>query len=246
MKYLVRALSGLMIIVFAVANSTPASSTPFINVRADWQVSLDRTLSPTIPNGITLSCFGGATGIANGCSDTRSLIANVPFSGNLSLLVVSGLLVTNTSEATIGGLLSFATTFSAFNPGGPNIGIDIDNATTQGASFSSSVLGPGVKDSHSCSIGLAGYSAQGVFSPTTCGVASPDFSIGNFSIDLASIGPGQSEQIPYQIAISADFIIPEPSSIALVMIGLLGIAALGRRSERLRVKRAAQGHFLNR
>jgi hypothetical protein len=226
MKLQACALSGLFALVLLVGVSAPASSTPFVDVKADWQVSLTSAL----PNGISLSCFGSAVGIPNGCSDSGLLNTTVNSSEHLSVSILSGIVVKNTTTQTIGGSLSFVTNFSAFNPGGAPIGLGIDDPATQDAMFSSSVSGEEVGDLHNCSIGFEGYSAPaGFFTPTTCGVNSPDSSSHNFSIDLASIAPGQSEQIPYQISISADFVIPEPASISILAIGLIGIAGLVRR-----------------
>jgi hypothetical protein len=192
-----------------------------------WSVSF-ASFSGVIPNGITISCFGGAITTLNqqGCSDIRSLDTTVTMSEHLSVSALSGLVVTNTTDQTFGNILFFLSDFSAFNPGGPGIGISIDDPVAQAASFSSSVSGPSVGDSHGCSIGFNGTSGF-IFSPTTCGVPAPDSSQGQLFIDLSGLGPGENEQFSYSINIAADFaFIPEPASIVSLASGCVLLAGM--------------------
>jgi len=175
---------------------------------------------------------GGAVGQPlpqpGNCSDSQQLIMSVDHSEHLSVSSVRGFRITNTASQTFGGTeLNFFTTFTSFNSGGPSVGISIDNPVTESASFSSSVSGPGVGDSHACN--TTNPVSPFNFTSTTCGVPSPDFSQDQFGISLAGLGPGLSEDFLYTTNIVADFSIgvPEPSS--LVIIGpalLLGLGGL--------------------
>ncbi len=140
-----------------------------------------------------------------------------------------GIVLTNTSNASIDGFFGFVTEFSSFNAGGPPIGLSIDDPLTQAARFSSRVSGEGIGDSHSCSVGFLGYSGA-TFSPTTCGVVFPDSSLSAFSVMFTSFEPNQQLFLPYNIDINADFIfagssddVPEPSSLLLLAAGALGL-----------------------
>jgi hypothetical protein len=165
------------------------------------------------------------------------------------------MMLTNTTDHTLattnlvvtGDYLIFGTSNSAFNPGGSNVGISIDDATTEGARFSSSVTGRAVGDSHSCSIGIFGESGH-IFSPTTCGVPSPDSSESQFYFDLSTIAPHQSVTIPYAMSIICDFFIPptqdnggdpehqqggsgvpEPSAVLAMLSGLLALRVASKK-----------------
>lgn len=202
----------------------PASATPYVKIRAYWSVTPDSEI--LIPSGVTISCFGGATGLINGCTDGRSIDTLVTKSEQLSADAVSGFEVTNTTNQAFAPSQPFLVQFSAFNPGGPAVGVSIDNPLTQAAGFTSSVSGPQARDLHSCSVGFLGQSGQ-VFSPTTCGVINPDSSEGLVYLDVA---PGDSEKLAYSIDMAADFAVPEASSVSILAIGLLALGAVGRRT----------------
>lgn len=206
----------------------PASATPYVNIRAYWSIMPDSAI--TIPSGVTISCFGGAIGSTNGCTDSRSIDASVAGSEQLSANATSGLIVTNASDQSFAPTQPFDVEFSAFNPGGPAVGISIDNPLTQAAGFTSSVSGPQASDFHSCSVGFLGDSGH-LFSPTACGVGSPDSSEGLIFFDVA---PGGSEKLAYSIDMTADFAVPEASSVSILAIGLLALGAVDRRKRRRR------------
>lgn len=217
------------------AFATPALATPYIDIRSNFGVYEDPLYQ--VPAGVAISCSGDATSIGNGCGGQISLSTTVTESGHLSASFDGALVITNTTDGMIDAPLAFHTYFSAFNPGGPGIGISIDDPLTEGAQFRSSQSGKGIGDSHSCSIGLYGASGS-IYSPTSCGVFSPDSSETSFSENLASLAPGASLEIPYLLQIDADFIVsagdppngvPEPASALVVLSGLGGLWLRRRR-----------------
>jgi hypothetical protein len=218
----------------SVIGSPTASATPYVGVTAEWYVSFGYYESPSgqivsqLPLGIAISCFGTASSNGEGCRDSLSLGASVDTTTHLAVSDTSGLVVTNNVGAQLAGWLVFNTDFSAFNPGGPEIGIGVDDPLTQSASFSSSVSGPGVGDYHSCTTtDPVGYNGGGYnFAPGKCGVSSPDSSQDQFGISLDELGVAGSEPVQYIMNIAADFSIPpanvpEPPSIAIIAAPIL-------------------------
>ena len=220
--------TGLSVLALAIAvgNGAAASATPYVDVTAFWRVqgpyytAENPSLSQPRPNAITMSCIGG--GVVGpplpqnaSCGDSQQLIQSVNHSELLSVSSLSGFQITNTTGQTFSGTeLTFLATFTAFNSGGPQVGISIDDPLRESARFSSSVSGPGVGDSHACSTTdpLGPFN----FTPTTCGVPS-------------ALGPGQSEEFLYRTSIVADFVIPVPEPSSLAVIGsalLLGLGGL--------------------
>jgi hypothetical protein len=193
-----------------------------------WSIGVNTDYGAA-PDGVVVSCFGTASGGSDGCDDSASLHTDVTASGLYSANASGGVMITNTTGTVLSGYLVFYSDYSAFNPGGSNIGIGIDDPLTEAASFSSLVVGDAFVDLHSCSVGFQGESGQ-VFSPTTCGVESPDSSQTEFGIDLSTLGTNGSIQLPYSISISADFVlppldpVPEPAGVSLLAIGLATFA----------------------
>ncbi|HEY2009020.1 MAG TPA: PEP-CTERM sorting domain-containing protein [Rhizomicrobium sp.] len=216
---------------FTFAPIKEASANAMVDVRADWNVALQGIL----PNGISISCIGAAGGVQNQCGAGLSLFVSND-SASLETFHVSstgGLAITNTSDLGYSGVtLLFRTDFSAFNPGGPDIGASITYPGLEDASFSSSVTGTGVDDFHSCD--TAGSSGFGVnFSPYTCGVQSPDSSEEQFSVALPA--PGTTIDVsPYTINISASLIgIPEPATLFLFGAGFAAAFEIARRKKKM-------------
>jgi hypothetical protein len=217
-----------------------AVATPFIDVRSFWSVG--PVWDQTIPSEIALSCYGDAVATGDSCLGTLSLNQDITTTSHFALNAAGGLVITNLSDAQLDGELYFHSAFSAFNSGGPGIGIAIDDPLTQAASFSSSFDGPFVGDWHSCSVGFLGYSGN-VFSPTACGVPSPDSSEYVHFVLLSSLGPYESLSLSFSLNLTADFVftdppqgVPEPAS------GLIVIAGLGLIAWR-RYRRGSSGGF---
>jgi hypothetical protein len=145
--------------------------------------------------------------------------------------------ITNTGAATTSFTLEVG--LSPFNPGGPQVGISIDN-TSQSGSFSSTSdvfwlgggqPGGGQTFTLQCSVpGVPGTFGPGnsfIFSPTTCGQISPDESPFFPGFSLA---PGGSVTLDGDLSIGYTLSgIPEPSSLWVVAPGLLALGLLSRR-----------------
>lgn len=212
--------------------SLPSDAAPFVHIRAEWQAAPSAVHE--WPNGVTISCRGDATGSDSGCGNGASLNQTVAASGTYAVSSTGALVVSNASSATINGFVMLNVWHSAFNPGGPGVGIGIDDASTQGARFQSRVSGPGSFDSHSCSIGMFGQDGA-IYSPTACGVFSPDSSLSPLGTELVDFLPGAEIVFEFGIEIAATFTledaagVPEPIGTAMM---LLGIGALAFRPSR--------------
>ncbi len=218
------ALGGIFAALIAM--TATATAVPFAGVNnAFWRVQFfgysDLISPPTsiLPSGISIGCFGSAASIANGCQDGASLLV---FNGSDAIIKSGGISITNNSGADLPGFLLFKTDFSAFNPGGPSIGAQVDDATYQYAAFSSSVFGLATGDQHACDTRVSPN-----MGPNACGVFSPDSSQGEFGI--GPLAAGQSVTQSYQINIAATVFVPEPLTVSLFGAGLAGAAALRRR-----------------
>jgi hypothetical protein len=224
-----------MTAAFSLMLSFPVFATPFVDVRATWSAAPHEWMG--IPEGLSVSCWGGASGSDGFCGDTISLNQSMTNAGTLSASSVGGLVLTNTSSAAINGFAVFSVAFSAFNPGGPGVGLGIDDPLTQWASFTSSVRGDGsVGDAHACSVGYLGESGT-VFSPTACGVSSPDSSVGDAVVDLVDFMPGAEVVLTWSLNIAATFVladedptgVPEPAAALLLAAGIAALRLRRRR-----------------
>ena len=219
MRRIVQALVAIVI----SAGAMEANATASVDVRALWSLRLSSASDP-IPGGIDVSCFGGATSFDIGCQDQRQLFTSLSgnASGHFSATSLSGLRLTNTTDHDIGGQLTFLVEFSAFNPGGPDIGVQVTDPVLEFASFSSSVTGPGAGDSHSC--------ATDPQQPA-CGVGSPDTSLTQFDVTLP--GAGLFTDLTYVIDVEADLrSVPEPSTLAGLLSAVLIAAGAKSRPHR--------------
>lgn len=125
------------------------------------------------------------------------------------------------------GFFEFRTQFSAFNPGGPQIGAQVDDKFLEYAAFSSSVFGPATGDMHGCNT----LTGPNFFGPNACGVPSPDSSQGEFGI--GPLAAGQTKTATYQINIRVEAIgIPEPFTVSFFGTGLACTMVLRRRKFR--------------
>jgi hypothetical protein len=219
--------------IFLALLSLPASATPFVEVRATWSAAPSAWYA--LPAGLTMSCFGDAAGGSTSCSNTIYLSRTVTESATYSASESGGIVVKNTSDHAIDGFVVLDVWYSAFNPGGPRIGLGIDNALTQAARFESRVAGHSVLDSHSCAVGFLGQQGT-VYSSTTCGVSSPDSSLAPAVAELVNFLPGAEVIFTWGLNIAATFElggahagVPEPLSALLLLVGLSGFAVRLRR-----------------
>ncbi len=135
--------------------------------------------------------------------------------------------------------LVMRTVFSAFNPGGPGIGALVDDTSREFARFESSLSGPGVDDFRSCDTRSGpGDSNQTFPQPApanACGVFSPSGLGSEFTI--ADLANGEENISLYTLTFTLEAeSIPEPSTLAGLAAGLIGLAALGWRRRRGRAR----------
>jgi len=239
-------LRGFVAALAAVASQS-AYAAPYIEVRSNWlQLLVDE---PTFsgqpidaPPGISITCGGTASPYSlAGCSDTLSVITT--FAGNEAATVTrnGSLMVTNTGTDPFTGVLNFIAADSGFNPGGPDVGISIDNIA-QILTYSSSVSSnTSVSDFHTCSLPSAFVDGYTYFSALQCGVSSPDESDFVFSF-FDTLMPGDSFAYQYTLEISYSFVdtgggggggdtVPEPIGLALFAPALLALGMLRRRQD---------------
>jgi hypothetical protein len=212
-----------------------AQATAFASVQvAYWQVDFayyfdGNNYFDTLPDGVTLDCVGAASDGSGGCISSASLSVTLP--GSKSLDWIGGITLTNNTDADIPGFFSFNTAFSSFNPGGPMIGASVDDPATQFASYFSEVSGPGVFDMHGCDTDGGGVDGLNAFrTANACGVGSPDFSESSFGLGPLSAGDVLSANYEIKINVTAEPKgIPEPLTLTIFGVGLLGVAAARRR-----------------
>jgi hypothetical protein len=223
---------SLLAAVSATAVCHAALATPFIDVSAFWSAVLE---GDAVPTGIVITCDGIAS---NECSNSLEVSHSVTSSLTESFSSSASLVITNTGDTSPSGELIFDVGWSAFNPGGPDIGLSIDNAR-QSASFSSESDGssPGIGgDFHACSLPVPasqlGFDGSGYnFTTLSCGVMAPDSDEAQFFVDLASLAPGDSVELDNTLTISDSFTIPtpEPSGLAVLGSAMFALAVSRRR-----------------
>jgi len=210
-----------------------ADATAFAGVKlAFWQADFSYYSDPALdapltvlPPGIFLECTGSADPTGAGCSDRQGI--SVTSDGPLVTGLVDalgGFTLFNTGSTDYPGSFVFHTSFSAFNPGGPEIGASVDDPARESASFFSVVTGPGVFDLHGCNMthGLAPHAAA---MGASCGVSSPDDSEGE--TDLGPLLAGQSLSAAYniyiQVVAQGDSPVPEPLTLGIFFVGLVAV-----------------------
>lgn len=126
----------------------------------------------------------------------------------------------------------FQTDYSAFNPGGPEIGAKVDNTTLEFARFTSSQSGEGIGDFHTCDTRDPG-SANGT-NDASCGVGSPDSSTGEFGFN--DFDNGETFTMNYTLALTLEVSsVPEPATLSMFIAGLLVLGRLKRVESKLTV-----------
>jgi hypothetical protein len=223
--------------VFGVqADATAIASVKESTWQADFAYYFDpltETQSASLPAGVMLSCVGTAhSDGVGGCTDKRS--ASVTSSNGAlvtqTIDALGGLQLHNASVTSYGGSFVFTTKYSSFNPGGPDIGIRVDDPATEYAAFFTVVSGPGAFDLHGCDLQHRGGPPGGGGGPGTCGVAAPGFNWGQAT--LGPLAAGAMTAADYQIYINvaaqgADPV-PEPPTVLVLSLALVLLAFTGR------------------
>ena len=207
-------LPGLLCATVTISVSQPATAA-YVNIFAMWGAFL----GGDSPDGIEFS--GGFDELADMHTFTGK--TNETFTSTSSFSVTNTLSTPFSDDN-----FWIDVNYSAFNPGGDEIGLSIDN-TKETASYSSIIYGGpyGVLDDHSCSLPNTpdGYD---VFTTTTCGVGAPDTS--DVPIYVTELDPGQTATFDFTMTISATFIpAPEPTALAVFLPALLGLGWTVRR-----------------
>ena len=231
---------SLLAAVSATAFCHTALATPFIDVRSFWSAGLlgwdssfDGIITSAIPTGIVITCDGYAN---NECENDLSVSHSVTHSLTEGYASTASLVVTNAGDTSLSGDLVFDVSWSAFNPGGPGVGLSIDNAQ-QSASYSSTSSDSNDNlgyDFHSCSLpvlasqlGFGGPGAGFYYTTLSCGVSAPDADEEYLFVDLSSLAPGDGAEYDNTLSISDSFNIPtpEPSGLAILGSAMFALAA---------------------
>lgn len=144
------------------------------------------------------------------------------------LVSKSNFILTNNSDQDFEGTIAFLIDYSAFNPGGSEVGASVTDPSREFASFSSSIFTPelGFLDFHSCD------TVSGDFvGPNACGVFSPDSSTAE--LDFGPIRAHQTIKVPFVITIDLKAqSVPEPLTLSTFGAGLAAIALARRRAKK--------------
>lgn len=197
-----------------------ASATPYIHVAAVYEIVTPGGL----PAGIEESCGG------DGCDGWLSVIHDFTEDVTETASLSGSATFTNTAATPYSGGYPIYAYFSPFNPGGPEIGLSIDNAS-QAARFSSTVSGTiaFAYGMQSCSVPAKPGGPGFYFSAFTCGVGTPDLSDGDY-FALPYLAPGGSVELDWSILITDSFsAVPEPSGLAVLGSALLALGSLRSR-----------------
>jgi len=198
--------------VLSVGLNQPALATAIVDVQAFFAGSVRAEDGGALPAGFAIACLGA------GCSDTVHVFLSRTAPGETTQTKSDsgGIAITN-NTGTDSEVLIFLI-WSAFNPGGLEIGASVDDPTLEFASFSSRVAitvppnplaGP-LEDFHACETSVG---------EPSCGVKAPDANEVEFPVLLAA---GSTVEVDYVIDVSGTVrIIPEPGTVALFGAGLM-------------------------
>lgn len=206
--------------------ATPALATPSINVNSYWSAYV---WGPSAP--VSITCGAGAMPITLGCTDTLSVSRTIADTE-------TGIASSNgTFTITGNGPVTVELDASPFNAGGPSLGVAIDTVANQTASFSSRVTLDAFAWRYldlttGCSLpGTVGpqQAPYGyVFSPTQCGLQSPDSSSAFLTLDLTSSPVTVYGALSISYAFDPPADVPEPAGWMLLGAGIIGIGAARR------------------
>lgn len=219
-----------------IAAAQPCFATPYASVDYAYE-QIDTFRSPELnslllPSGLALSCYGSATAGSGGpgCTVNLSTSVTATQSEDDSANASGGVELTNTSDQTIDDWLLYDVWFAV------DVIVGVDNPATQYGVFELTQQGPGLDASYSCSAGEAGPplydwcathdNAEGQVIETAL---YPEWGASLVSGEQVEVDltPGASMELPaYTDSFYAWFVVPEPSSLALLASGLLVFAFL--------------------
>jgi hypothetical protein len=194
-----------------------------------------RSLSPRIfanlvetgNSSSTVTAEIGAGPTPNSVSGTigGTVVASPGGYANLTYTLMATVSIINETGVDIDALV-MRTVFSAFNPGGPEIGAIVDDTGREFARFESSQSGPGVGEFRTCDTRSGpGDSNQTFPQPApanACGVFSPASLESEFVI--ADLAAGEEDIALYTLTFTLEAeSIAEPSALAVFAAGLIGL-----------------------
>lgn len=216
----------------AKADATVISSVKEAMWQADFAYYLDpqtHTQVSALPAGVTLACTGTARADgAGGCTDMHG--AGVESSnGELvskTVDALGGLQLSNAGTTDYAGTFVFTIKYSSFNPNGPSVGITVDDAGAEYASFFSVVSGPGAFDLHGCTL-IQGPSPGTDGGMHTCGLPITGFEWGQTTLGPLAAGSALTADylIHINVAAQGPDSVPEAPTL-LILAGALGLLSL--------------------
>ncbi|MBN9508598.1 MAG: hypothetical protein J0I21_05685 [Alphaproteobacteria bacterium] len=179
---------------------------------------------------------GGSEAI---CEANASAEATATGAATVQIQATGTLFIQNTSSTDVPFVI-IDDVFSAFNPGGSDVGASVDNTMTEYASFTSFQSDDGglLGDSHNCNTDLTvphywygGLTDGGM--GAFCGVEAPDASdgetwFGPIPADTTIAADAMTLEIDLFVSANAPPTVPEPLSVSLLAMAIGTLAAVRR------------------